>query len=727
MSQEQQKEYKRLLVTSALPYANGPIHLGHLAGAYLPADVYVRYQRLKKRDVVYICGTDEHGVPIAIAAEKAGVTPQEIVDKYWADHYDTFTRFGMSFDHFSRTSAPMQHRTAADFFKVIHEKGFLVERAIEQFYCASCSRFLADRFVEGECPRCHHAGARGDQCESCGSSLEQTELINPYCKVCGSTPVLRQTKHLFLKLNEFQPQLEEWLEDKKEWKENVLNYVRGWFQEGLGERAVTRDLSWGIKVPVPGYEEKVIYVWFEAPIGYISATKEWAEKTGRPEAWKEYWLEPDTKLVHFIGKDNIVFHAVIWPAMLMGHGGYILPADIPANEFLNLQGEKLSTSRNYAVWLGDYLDKFPADPLRYYLAVNAPETRDADFIWEDFQGRNNSELADILGNFINRTLTFARKQFGGSVPACGPLDALDEQMVKTLAEAPEKIGALLERYELRKAAAALIDIARFANKYFNDQEPWRTARENRDKCASTIHLAIQACQTLAVLMEPILPFSAGKVWAMLGNPGSVHDQAWDGCGGRHLAAGHTLGQEQILFTKIEESQIRPEVERLRSISEALKAAAAGVEAPAGAAASAPSGSALTAADAVKPAADSSPAVEPAPAGPPAEKPRITYDEFAKVDLRVARVLKAEKVEKADKLLRLELEVGSETRQIVAGVARHYAPEALVGKNIIIVANLQPAVIRGIESNGMLLAAEDSQGRMAILSPQGEIDAGAKVK
>jgi len=727
MSQEQQKEYKRLLVTSALPYANGPIHLGHLAGAYLPADVYVRYQRLKKRDVVYICGTDEHGVPIAIAAEKAGVTPQEIVDKYWADHYDTFTRFGMSFDHFSRTSAPMQHRTAADFFKVIHEKGFLVERAIEQFYCASCSRFLADRFVEGECPRCHHAGARGDQCESCGSSLEQTELINPYCKVCGSTPVLRQTKHLFLKLNEFQPLLEEWLADKKEWKENVLNYVRGWFQEGLGERAVTRDLSWGIKVPVPGYEEKVIYVWFEAPIGYISATKEWAEKTGRPEAWKEYWLEPDTKLVHFIGKDNIVFHAVIWPAMLMGHGGYVLPADIPANEFLNLQGEKLSTSRNYAVWLGDYLDKFPADPLRYYLAVNAPETRDADFNWEDFQGRNNSELADILGNFINRTLTFARKQFGGSVPACGPLDALDEQMVKTLAEAPEKIGALLERYELRKAAAALIDIARFANKYFNDQEPWRTARENRDKCASTIHLAIQACQTLAVLMEPILPFSAGKVWAMLGNPGSVHDQVWDGCGGRHLAAGHTLGQEQILFTKIEESQIRPEVERLRSISEALKAAAAGVEAPAGAAASAPSGSALTAADAVKPAADSSPAVEPAPAGPPAEKPRITYDEFAKVDLRVARVLKAEKVEKADKLLRLELEVGSETRQIVAGVARHYAPEALVGINIIIVANLQPAVIRGIESNGMLLAAEDSQGRMAILSPQGEIDAGAKVK
>ena len=647
----------------------------------------------------------------------------------------------MSFDNFSRTSAPGHHQTAADFFKIIYEKDFLVERSLEQFYCEKCARFLADRFVEGECPRCHRSGARGDQCESCGSSLEQTELINPYCKVCGGTPVLRQTRHLFLKLNEFQPRLEEWLADKGEWKENVLNYVRGWFHEGLGERAVTRDLSWGIKVPVAGYEDKVIYVWFEAPIGYISATREWAEKNGRPEAWKEYWLQPDTKLVHFIGKDNIVFHAVIWPAMLMGHGGFVLPADIPANEFLNLQGEKLSTSRNYAVWLGEYLDKFPADPLRYYLAVNAPETKDADFIWEDFQGRNNSELADILGNFINRTLTFARKQFAGVVPECGALDGLDEQMVRILAEAPEKIGALLERYELRRAAAALIDVARFANKYFNDQEPWRTVREDRDKCATTIHLAIQACQTLAVLMEPILPFSAEKVWAMLGHWGNVHDQVWDGCGSRHLAAGHLLGQEQILFTKIEESQIRPEVERLRAISEALKAAAAGAEIPAEKPAAAASASATAEAGESKPAkaaageirhaetAGPSAVSRPEAAASPAavEKPRITYDEFAKVDLRVARVVKAEKVEKADKLLRLELEVGGEMRQIVAGVAKHYTPEELTGRNIIIVANLQPAVIRGIESNGMLLAAEDAQGRMAIISPRGEIDSGAKVK
>ncbi len=693
MKDNPNKNYKRILVTGALPYANGPIHLGHLAGAYLPADVYVRYQRLKKRDVLFICGTDEHGVPIAIAAEKEGITPQQLVDRYWADHLDTFTRFGVSFDNFSRTSAPIHHETARAFFKVIYDRDFLVERTIQQFYCESCNRFLADRFVEGECPRCHHAGARGDQCESCGSSLEQTELIKPYCKVCGHTPVLRQTKHLFLKLNEFQEKLVNWLDGKKEWKENVLNYCRGWFNEGLGERAVTRDLSWGINVPVEGYEDKVIYVWFEAPIGYVSATKEWADKKGQPDLWKEYWLSDDTKLVHFIGKDNIVFHAVIWPAMLMGHGEFVLPADIPANEFLNLQGEKLSTSRNYAVWLGEYLSRFPADPLRYYLASVAPETKDSDFNWQDFQGRNNSELADILGNLINRTLTFARKQFDAQVPQRGPLDALDQEMVRLLAEAPAKIGDLLEGYELRKATAAIIDVARFANKYFNDQEPWRSSRDNREKCATTINLCIHAARTLAVLMAPLLPFSAEKLWAMLGHSDSVHDQPWDGCGARVLPAGHALGQEQILFTKIEDSQIEPELERLRKALAAMRG---------------------------------EPIEEPKP--PALEtKPRISYDEFAKVDLRLARVVKAEKVEKADKLLKLELEVAGEPRTIIAGVAKHYQPEELVGKMIVIVANLEPAKIRGVESNGMLLAAEDGQGRMAILSPQGPIDSGAKVK
>lgn len=693
MKDNQNKNYKRILVTGALPYANGPIHLGHLAGAYLPADVYVRYQRLKKRDVLFICGTDEHGVPIAIAAEKEGITPQQLVDRYWADHLDTFTRFGVSFDNFSRTSAPIHHETARAFFKVIYDRNFLVERKIQQFFCESCNRFLADRFVEGKCPRCSKDGARGDQCESCGSSLEQTELINPYCKVCGHTPVLRETKHLFLKLNEFQEKLVNWLDGKKEWKENVLNYCRGWFNEGLGERAVTRDLSWGIKVPVEGYEDKVIYVWFEAPIGYVSATKEWADKKGQPDLWKTYWLSDDTKLVHFIGKDNIVFHAVIWPAMLMGHGEFVLPADIPANEFLNLQGEKLSTSRNYAVWLGEYLSRFPADPLRYYLASVAPETKDSDFNWQDFQGRNNSELADILGNLINRTLTFARKQFDAKVPQRGELDALDQEMVRMLAEAPAKIGELLEHYELRKATAAIIDVARFANKYFNDQEPWRSSRDNREKCATTINLCIHAARTLAVIMAPVLPFSAEKLWAMLGHNDSVHDQPWDGCGESVLPDGHALGQEQILFTKIEDSQIEPELERLRKALAAMRG---------------------------------EPIEEPKPPAPEF-KPRISYDEFAKVDLRLARVVKAEKVEKADKLLKLDLEVASEPRTIVAGVAKHYQPEELVGKMIVIVANLEPAKIRGIESNGMLLAAEDGQGRMAILSPQGPIDSGAKVK
>jgi len=680
---------KRILVTSALPYANGPIHLGHLAGAYLPADVYVRYQRMKKRDVVYICGTDEHGVPIAIAAEKEGVTPQHIVDRYYQDHLDTFSRFGMSFDNFSRTSRPIHHQTSRDFFCRIHDKDHLIEKSVQQFYCETCSRFLADRFVEGRCPRCGQEGARGDQCEKCGSSLEQTELIDPYCKVCGHTPIRKDTRHLFFKLADFQQRLETWLAGKKGWKENVLNYCRGWFKEGLTERAVTRDLKWGIQVPTAGYEDKVIYVWFEAPIGYISATKEWAEKIGQPDKWKQYWLDPETKLVHFIGKDNIVFHAIIWPAMLMGHGDFILPTDIPANEFLNLQGEKLSTSRNYAVWLGEYLAKFPPDPLRYYLATIAPENKDSDFTWQEFQQRNNSELADILGNLVNRTLTFAKRQFNG-VPARSEMDDLDRAMVQLLEKAPQEIGELLEHYELRRSLAAMMDVARAANKYFNDQQPWATLKTNRPKCATTINVCLQAVQTLAILMEPFLPFSAEKVWTMLGYSSSVHDQWWDQAGSQELVPGHHLGQEQILFSKIEDKQIQPEVDRLAALS-------------------APKSPASTSADA-----------KPEPA-------KITYDDFSRVELRLARVLKAEKVEKADKLLRLEIQVGSEQRQIVAGIAKHYTPEQIVGKTIVVVANLQPAKIRGLESNGMLLAAEDENGVLAVLTPDRAIECGAKVK
>ncbi len=687
------QSYQRILVTAALPYANGPIHLGHLAGAYLPADVYVRYQRAKQRDVVFICGTDEHGVPITIQAEKEGISPKQLVDRYWADHLDTFTRFGITFDNFSRTSSAIHHQTAADFFKKIYDAGYLVERTIQQFYCNSCGRFLADRFVEGTCPRCHHKGARGDQCEACGSSLEQTELIDPYCKVCGHQPMLRETRHLFLKLNEFQNRLENWLKSKTHWKENVLNYCWGWFKAGLGERAVTRDLSWGIPVPVAGYEDKVIYVWFEAPIGYISATKEWAQKIGQPERWQEYWCREDSKLVHFIGKDNIVFHAVIWPAMLMGHGQFVLPTEIPANEFLNLQGEKLSTSRNYAVWLGQYLEKFPADPLRYYLAVNAPETKDADFTWEEFQQRNNSELADILGNLINRTLTFARKQYNGQVPAADQLDQTDQMMLALLQEAPQKIGDLIENFELRKAAYALIDVARSANKYFNDQEPWRMVRENPVKAQTPIHICLQAVKTLAVLMAPILPFSAEKVYKMLGIASSVHHEPWDHCGERFLPAGHRLGQEEILFKKIEDQEIQPEIERLHHILKQMKETT------------------MTVTD--KPEKE--------------DRPRISYEDFAKVELRVAQVLHAEKVEKADKLLKLQIDLGGEQRQIVAGIAQHYRPEQLIGKQIVVVANLQPAVIRGIASNGMLLAAEDDKGKLALVGLDQPIENGAKIK
>jgi len=680
---------KRILVTSALPYANGPIHLGHLAGAYLPADVYVRYQRMKKRDVLYICGTDEHGVPIAIAAEKQGITPQQLVDRYYADHLDTFTRFGMSFDNFSRTSRPLHHKTSQAFFQNLYDKNVLVERTVQQFYCETCSRFLADRFVEGVCPRCQQPGARGDQCEKCGSSLEQTELIKPYCKVCGHTPMLKDTRHLFFKLGDFQAKLENWLADKKDWKENVLNYCRGWFKEGLGERAVTRDLKWGIQAPAAGYEDKMIYVWFEAPIGYISATKEWAERIGQPDKWKEYWMDSRTKLVHFIGKDNIVFHAIIWPAMIMAHGDLILPADIPANEFLNLQGEKLSTSRNYAVWLGDYLEKFPPDPLRYYLASIAPENKDADFTWTEFQQRNNSELADILGNLINRTLTFAKRQFNG-VPAAGELNDLDRAMIHVLEKAPVEIGDLFERYELRRGLTALMDVARFANKYFNDQQPWATLKTNRSQCATTINLCLHAVQTLAVLMEPVLPFSAEKTWAMLGHTGSVHEQSWDEAGSLTLKPGHRLGQEQILFSKIEDKQIQPEIDRLAAASKNRIPAVATTETPA----------------------------EPA---------KISYDDFSRVQLRLAQVLKAEKVEKADKLLRLEIQLGEEKRQIVAGIAKHYAPEQLIGKTIVVVANLQPAKIRGLESNGMLLAAEDETGQLAVLTPDRPVQCGARVK
>ncbi len=686
---------EKILVTSALPYANGPIHLGHLAGAYLPADIYVRYQRLKQNEVVFICGTDEHGVPITITAEKKGVSPQEVVDYYHYNHKEVFARFGISFDNFSRTSLRIHHRTAQEFFLRLYRKNLLVSKTEEQFYCEHCKRFLADRYVEGICPYCNADGARGDQCESCGKWLEPKLLVEPRCVVCGNSPVIRKTTHWYLPLGRFQEQIKKWIDSKTGWRDNVKNFCYGWFKEGLEDRAVTRDLDWGIPVPLKGHEGKVLYVWFEAPIGYISSTKEWAKRTGQPGRWKDFWLDPETKLVHFIGKDNIVFHAIVWPAVLMGRGEYILPSDIPANEFLNIEGRKISTSRNYAVWLDDYLNRFHPDPLRYVLASIAPETKDADFSWKDFQSRYNFELADILGNFIHRTLTFVDKYFRSRVPVPGPFDDLDREAISAMADYPRKIGEQLERFEFRQSVRTMMDLARFANKYFNDQEPWATRKTEPAKCATTIYLCLELTRTLAVVMSPFMPFSAGRVWQMLNLDGEVERQDWNRLGDLTLRPGHVIGRAQILFPKLPDEVVEEEIRKLHAIAESAE----------------------------KNEQEKRELLEKA-----REQlmEYVSFNEFKKLDLRVARVLSAEKVEGTDKLIRIQIDLGTETRQIVAGIAKSYSPEELVGKKIVVVANLEPAVIRGIESNGMLLAASVDD-HISLLTLDRDIEPGAKVK
>jgi len=681
-------EERKILVTSALPYANGPIHLGHLAGAYLPADIYVRYQRAKKRDVIFICGSDEHGVPITIAAEKQGITPQQLVDKYREIHRESFYKFGMSFDNYSGTSFPFHHKISQQFFLKLHSKGYLSEKKMSQFYCAHDDMFLADRYVEGICPNCSAEGARGDQCDACGRSLNTTELIEPYCVLCKKAPEIKETRHWFINLKQFQHIIKDWLDTKTNWKNNVKNFCYGWINEGLEDRSVTRDLKWGIQVPLEGYENKVLYVWFDAPIGYISSTVEWAKKIGEPDKWKEYWQDKNTKLVHFIGKDNIVFHAIIWPLILMGHGDYVLPAEIPANEFLNLEGNKISTSKNYAVWLNEYLEKFPPDPLRYWLAVNAPETKDADFTWKDFQARNNNELADVLGNFINRTLTFVKKNFDKTVPEPNELDALDHEMLNRLQQAPSQISNFLEKYEVRKAITEFMDLARFANKYFNDQAPWLTNKSDPQKRATTMNISCRVCKGLAILMAPFVPFSAEKLWIMLNLKGKVVDQKWENAGTADFAKSHKLNKVKILFHKIEDDVIEQEIDKLRKI------------------------------------------IEPVSAKEEEEQvmcDKISFQDFQKMELKVAKIIEAEKVEKANKLLKLKVEIGNETRQIVAGIAQNYTPEQLVGKQIVVVANLEPAKIRGIESNGMLLAAVDEKDDdLALITLDKEIKTGSRV-
>ena len=553
------KKHKRILVTSALPYVNGPLHIGHIAGAYLPADIYVRYQRLKGRDVLYICGSDEHGVPITVTAEKEGIAPQDVVDRYHAMNKESFQQLGISFDHYSRTTLPLHHTTAQEFFKILYEKSDLIVKDAEQFFSETAKQFLPDRYVEGTCPHCHYDNARGDQCDNCGKWLEPKELINPHSKMDGSTPVLRKTQHWYLPMGRFAQVWKEWF-DSKEWKESVRNYCIGWYREGLGDRPITRDLHWGVPVPLKEAEGKVLYVWFDAPIGYISSTKEWALQLGDPDRWKTYWCDSETKMVHFIGKDNIVFHAILFPMILMEVGGYVLPEAIPANEYLTIEGRKISTSQNYAIWLKDYLCLFPPDPLRYTLAANAPETKDTDFSWSKFQSRNNDELADILGNFINRTLTFIHRYFEGKVPKTNTLDNMDRDMIKEVQTVHQELEELFEQFQIRNAVRRFMDICRSANKYFNDKAPWETRKTNFSSCETTLAICIQITQFLVVFMAPVLPFTSKKLRVILR---MEEELRWDDIGKTNLPPGHVLGQPEILFSKIEDEIIAEEVQKLK--------------------------------------------------------------------------------------------------------------------------------------------------------------------
>ncbi|NOX89887.1 MAG: methionine--tRNA ligase [Calditrichaeota bacterium] len=679
---------KRILVTSALPYANGPIHLGHLAGAYLPADIFVRYHRLKGSDIIYICGSDEHGVPIMLRARAEGVSPQDVVNRYHELNKKSFNDFGISFDYYGRTSSPVHHETSQDFFRVLAEKNVFVLKTEKQLYDPEAKMFLADRFVIGTCPSCGYENAYGDQCEKCGKSLSPSELINPRSAITNATPVLKETTHWYLPLAQFQKQLEEWIGTHPEWKSNVLGQIRSWFNEGLADRAVTRDLPWGVPVPEDIAKKhnvdasgKVLYVWFDAPIGYISATKEWALEKGNPGLWKEYWQQEDTRLVHFIGKDNIVFHCLIFPAILMAYGKFVLPENVPANEFLNLEGNKLSTSRNYAVWLDDYLQRFEPDSLRYVLASILPENRDSDFSWKDFQARHNNELADIYGNFINRTLTFAHKYFEGKVPPLNDLNELDKELIDRLERAPERLGGLIDKYQFKAYVRELMDLARFANKYFNDKEPWSTRKSDPDSCATTVNLCLQTVAALSVLSEPILPFTSRKIWKIL----RIGEQrVWNEFAQNRIPAGHVLGKAEILFKKIEDEAIEAEIKRLQKALEG---------------------------------------------GSPNEKPQdelIDYETFQKIKLRVAEVIKAEPIPKSKKLLKLQIRLGEETRQIVAGIAEHYKPEHLVGKKIIVVANLKPAKLFGTESDGMLLAASADQKLTLLTVMDDDLPSGSEI-
>ena len=675
---------EKIIVTSALPYANGPIHLGHLSGAYLPADIYFRYKRLNGDDIIYICGSDEHGVPITISADKEKVSPQVIIDRFHKLNKDAFEKFGMSFDNYSRTSLPVHHKTAKEFFLEFYNRGLLNEKKTVQFYDEKAKMFLPDRYVEGTCPNCGFEEARSDECENCGALYEPQDLINPKSKITGETPVLKETSHWFFPLGKYQPRLEKYVDEmnkKYGWKENVLQYCRGWFKDGLKDRAVTRDLDWGVKVPVENADGKVLYVWFEAVLGYISSTKEYSDKTAQPDLWKKYWHDPETKYIAFIGKDNVVFHCIVFPAMLMAWNDgekekYCLPQNVPANEFLNFEGKKFSKSRNWGIDAIDFLEIFPADPLRYSLASNLPETRDADFHWKEFQARNNNELADILGNFVNRTFTFAHKHFEGKVPPKGKLDTIDNEMIQTLLEYPAKISGYFEHYKIKDGTNEIMNLARAGNKYFNDSEPWKTVKSNKEKCGTTINICLQTIYTLAELFQPVIPFSSQKIFKML----NAEKTSWDKSGEENLPAGHKLNKAEILFPKIEDKMIDEQISKL--------------------------GGGKSDED---------------------EKNLINYDDFMKTELKVAEVLEAEKIKKSKKLLKLQVKLGDEVRQVIAGIAQSYEPEEMIGKKVVVVANLQPAKLMGEESNGMILAVEKDDGKLQVVTVDNSVKNGTRVK
>ncbi|MFC0772245.1 methionine--tRNA ligase [Terrimonas alba] len=695
-------DFKRYLVTAALPYANGPVHIGHLAGCYIPSDIYVRFLRAQKKDVKFVCGSDEHGVPITIRAMKEGITPQQVVDKYHAIIKDSFAKMGISFDIYSRTSNKVHHETAAAFFKKMYDDGLFEEKETEQFYDEKAKTFLADRYITGTCPVCGNPGAYGDQCEKCGSSLSPEQLINPRSTLSDAIPVKKKTTHWYFPLQNYETFLKKWvLEDHQEWKNNVYGQCRSWLDNGLQSRAMTRDSNWGVKVPIPGADGKVLYVWFDAPIGYISATKELTDH------WADYWCKEDTKLVHFIGKDNIVFHCIIFPAMLKAHGNFVLPDNVPANEFLNIEGDKVSTSRNWAVWVNEYINDFPGceDVLRYVLCANAPETKDNDFTWKDFQDRNNSELVSIFGNFVNRTFVLMHKLCGGKVPKLHEdiLDETDKAIIAEIKAAKTKVQSALENFRFRDALFEVIDLARSGNKYMQDKEPWIVAKqtgadgqptsEAQKSIDNSLHLCLQLTANLAVLINPFLPNTALKMLHMM----KVVDKMleWENAGSlKLLSVGYSLREPHLLFRKIEDAEISAQVEKLK----------AGL---------------------VKPVPSSQlPANRQPETGN--RKQEIQYDDFAKLDLKVGTITAAEKVPKADKLLKLEVDLGFEKRTIVSGIALHFQPDTIVGRQVVVVANLAPRKMRGIESNGMILMAENAEGQLKFVNPDETVDNGSSV-